>query len=96
MAIEEAGTGGNTVSIVDVAARKRVGEIPLGDYRRPHGIDLDPKTGRVLVSCELPDQLLVLDPGRRRVGRTYDTKGKTAHMVKLLSKQQQLGQRRRH
>lgn len=83
MAIEEAGTGGNTVSIVDVAARKRVGEISLGDYRRPHGIDLDPKTGHVLVSCELPDQLLVLDPIRRRVVKTYDTKGKTAHMVKL-------------
>ena len=83
MAIEQAGTGGNTVSIVDIEARKKVGEISLGKYRRPHGIDLDPKTGLVYVSCELPDQLLVLDPKQRKVVRTYDTKGETDHMVKL-------------
>lgn len=83
MRIEEAGSGGNSVSIVDLAARKKAGEIPLGDYRRPHGIDLDPRTGLLYVSCELPDQLLVVDPRLRKVVRTYQTQGKTAHMVKL-------------
>ncbi len=83
MAIEQAGTGGNTVSIVDVAARKKVGEISLGKYRRPHGIDLDARTGRLYVTTELPDQLLVIDPQAQKVLRTYDTKGKTAHMVSL-------------
>jgi len=83
MMIEQAGTGGNTVSIVDVFERKKVGEISLGKYRRPHGIDLDPKTGLIYVSTELPDQLLVIDPEKRKVIRTYDTKGKTDHMVKL-------------
>ncbi len=83
MKIEETGAGGNTVSIVDVPARRKVGEIPLGDYRRPHGIDLDPQTGLLYVSCELPDQLLAIDPKARKVVRTYQTQGKTAHMVKL-------------
>ena len=83
MRIEEAGTGGNTVSIVDVAARKKVGEISLGKFRRPHGIDLDPRTGRLAVTTELPDQLLLIDPKARKVLRTFDTKGKTSHMVKL-------------
>jgi YVTN family beta-propeller protein len=83
MLIEQAGTGGNTVSIIEIASRKKIGEISLGQYRRPHGIDLDPKTGLVYVSCELPDQLVVIDPQQRKVVKTYDTKGKTAHMVKL-------------
>src|SRR6202158_2782078 len=38
------GEGGNTISIVEVKARKKVGVIDLGANRRPHGIDLDPKT----------------------------------------------------
>ncbi len=83
MRIEQAGEGGNTVSIVDLEARSRLGEISLGHYRRPHGIDLDPKTGLLYVSTELPDRLLVVDPNSRKVVRTYETKGKTAHMVKL-------------
>src|SRR5579883_938355 len=85
MRIEQPGTGGNTVSIVDVAARKKVGEISLGNFRRPHGIDLDPKTGRLVVTTELPDQLLLIDPAARKVLRTYPTKGKTSHMVKLAA-----------
>ncbi len=83
MRVEEAGQGGNTVSIVDVAARRKVGEIPLGNFRRPHGIDIDRSTGRLVVTTELPDQLLLIDPSERKVIRTYGTKGKTSHMVTL-------------
>jgi YVTN family beta-propeller protein len=83
MKIEQAGTGGNTVSIIDIPGRKKVGEISTGKFRRPHGIDLDRKTGNLLVSCELPDQLLVIDPARRAVIGNYDTKGKTSHMVTI-------------
>jgi YVTN family beta-propeller protein len=81
MRIEQAGEGGNTVSIVDLRARKKIGEISLGEYRRPHGIALDAATGRLAVSCERPDRLLILDPASRKIMRTYDTKGKTSHMV---------------
>ena len=83
MKIEQPGTGGNTISIVDVQARKKVGEIPLGEYRRPHGIDIDKKTGRLAVTTELPDQLLLIDPVKRTITKKYATKGKTSHMVRL-------------
>ena len=83
MRIEHAGSGGNTISIVDVVARRKAGEISLGKFHRPHGIDLDDSTGRLVVTTELPDQLLLLDPVKRTVVRTYDTKGKTSHMVTL-------------
>lgn len=83
MRIEEAGSGGNTLSIVDVAARKKIGEISLGKYRRPHGIALNRRTGRLYVDTELPDALLEIDPVARKVVKTWDTKGKTSHMVTL-------------
>jgi DNA-binding beta-propeller fold protein YncE len=83
MLLEQAGQGGNTVSIVDLVNRKRVGEISLGEFRRPHGIDLDRKTGHLAISCELPDRLLIIDPASRKMVRHYDTQGKTSHMVTL-------------
>ena len=81
MRIEEAGAGGNTVSIIDLRERRKVGEISLGEFRRPHGIHLIAATGQLLVSTELPDQLLVIDTAKRKVARTLPTGGKTAHMV---------------
>ena len=81
MRIEEAGKGGNTVSIIDLDTRKKVGEISLGSFHRPHGIDIIRQTGQLLVSTELPDQLLLVDLKARKVIRTFDAKGKTTHMV---------------
>jgi YVTN family beta-propeller protein len=81
MKIEQPGTGGNTVSVIDVASKKRVAQISTGEFRRPHGIDIDPATGHLAVTTELPDKLLIIDPEKRTIVRTYDTKGKTSHMV---------------
>ena len=41
MDMREKGQGWNTVSIIDVKAKRRVGQIDLGEHRRPHGIDFD-------------------------------------------------------
>ncbi len=86
MRIEHTGNGGNTVSIIDVAARRKIGEISLGKYYRPHGIDVDPGTGRLAVTTENPDQLLLIDPVQRKVLRNFNTGGKTSHMVRLNAK----------
>ena len=83
MRIENAGRGGNTVSIVDVPGRRRVNTIKLDQFFRPHGIDLDPTTNRLALTVENPDQFLLLDIRDRRILRAYDTKGKTPHMVRF-------------
>lgn len=83
MPAEGPGAGGNAVAIIDLTMRKKSGEIPLEKFRRPHGIDVDIITGRVYVSTEWPDQLLALDPKTRKIVRTYETRGKIAHMVTL-------------
>lgn len=75
--------GGNTISIVDLATREKTGEISTGEFRRPHGIDLDPQTGLIAVTCELPDRLLLVDPLSKKVLRDFDTGGVTSHNVVL-------------
>jgi len=79
----EKGEGGNTISIVDVKTRKKAGVIDLGSNRRPHGIDLDPETGRLVATTENPSGLVLVDPVARRVVRKYDVKGEAPHMVLL-------------
>jgi YVTN family beta-propeller protein len=81
MQIEHAGEGGNTVSVIDLHQRKRTAVISLGKYYRPHGIDINPVTGHLLVSTENPDQLLVVDLEKKEVIRRYDTQGQTPHIV---------------
>lgn len=85
MKIEDEGAGGNTISIVDIATRKKTGEIVLGQFRRPHGIAIDRLTGLLFVTTELPDQLLVIEPQHASVLRNVGTGGKTSHLVALGS-----------
>jgi YVTN family beta-propeller protein len=79
------GEGDNTISILDIARRAKTGEISLGRFRRPHGMDVDHKTGRLLVTVENPSGLLLVDPAARRVLRSYDVQGTMPHMVVLSS-----------
>ncbi|MFB3827039.1 MAG: YncE family protein [Bryobacteraceae bacterium] len=77
----DAGDGGNTVSIVDVRAMRKAGEIGLARFRRPHGIAWDAGGTRLLVTTELPPALLLLDVAARKLIRDYGVKGKSPHMV---------------
>jgi DNA-binding beta-propeller fold protein YncE len=81
--MQYAGEGGNTISIIDMKDRKKAGVIDLGNYRRPHGMDLDPKRNRLVCTIENPDGLLLIDLGTRKVLRKYDVQGEDPHMVIL-------------
>lgn len=75
------GPGGNTVSIVDLETRSKVGEISLGDYHRPHGLSIDPTGKRLLVTSENPSSLVLVDLETRSVLKAYDNGGEAPHMV---------------
>jgi YVTN family beta-propeller protein len=77
------GEGGNTISIIDLERREKTGVIDLGQYRRPHGLAVDARTGRLVVTIENPDGLLLVDPQARKVVRRYDVRGQDPHMVTL-------------
>ncbi len=77
------GPGGNTISIIDLQARKRVAVLPLGKYHRPHGMAFDPASRRMVVTSENPDGLVLVDPDSLAVIEAYDNGGKAPHMVTL-------------
>ena len=73
--------GGNTISVLDVQAMKKLYDIDLGRFHRPHGIALLPSTNDLLATTERPFGLVRIDPAARKVVRDYDVKGKSPHMV---------------
>lgn len=81
--MNDKGQGGGTLSIIDIASRKKVGVIDLGTYRRPHGIQVLPGTGHLIVTIENPHGLLLVDPVGKKVLRKYEVKGESPHMVLL-------------
>ena len=83
MQIENAGDGGNKVSVIDMKARQRVDEYDLGKYYRPHGLALC-GDGALLVTTEHPDQLLIINRDTRET-RNFDTGGETPHIVRCSS-----------
>lgn len=75
--------GTNSISVVDVRAKKKLYDIDLGRFHRPHGLALIPGSGQLLATTERPFGLILVDPVARKVIRDFDVKGKSPHMVML-------------
>ena len=71
--------GHNTIAVVDVRAMKKLHDIDLGRFHRPHGIAF--AGSNLLATTERPFAVVLVDPAARRVVRDYDVKGKSPHMV---------------
>ncbi|MCI0391776.1 MAG: hypothetical protein MOB07_23785 [Acidobacteria bacterium] len=74
--------GGNTISILDLVRREKLGAIELGKFHRPHGIELG-RSGRLYVTCDFPPSLLVIDPAKRAILREYPVGQSLPHMVMI-------------
>jgi len=72
--------GGRTISIVDIAAGKRIATIELGRFRRPHGI-VAGFSGRLYVTVDHPAAVLEVDAAARRVAAEHLIDQKLPHMV---------------
>ena len=71
--------GNNTIAVVDIRAMKKLHDIDLGKFHRPHGIAF--AGANLLATTERPFGVILVDPAARRVVRDYDVKGKSPHMV---------------
>lgn len=80
--------GGNTLTIIDLRERRAVGEISLGAYTRPHGIERG-KSGRFYVTTDFPAAILVVDGAKRKVLHAIPITGKLPHMLQLSADERQ-------
>jgi YVTN family beta-propeller protein len=72
--------GGNTITIVDLVERKKIGEIELGKFHRPHGIERG-RSGLLYVTTDFPPSLLVIDPLQKKIVREIPVGQSLPHMV---------------
>jgi len=70
---------GNTLSVIDVAARKELRRVDLGTLRRPHGITVI--DGKAVFTAEDARQVARYDPSTNKIDWRFDTNQDVTHMV---------------
>lgn len=73
------GTPGNTLSVIDVKARKEHKRLDLGELRRPHGLTFS--DGRLYFTAEESRRIGRYDPAAQRVDWTFETGEDRTHMI---------------
>ena len=81
---EDPGPGGNTVSVVDIQARKRIGTIDCREYRRPHDVAFDAQGVLYILSEGTSNLLVVSDPKSGGIDHAIPTGGHGSHKVSVL------------
>ncbi|HEX5958528.1 MAG TPA: YncE family protein [Hyphomicrobiaceae bacterium] len=73
----------NKVLVIDLIARSLIDIIPLGEMWAPHGM-VAASDGRLWLVADIPNKLVVVNPGRRSVEAAYDCPAKGAHQMAML------------
>ena len=81
--VGQPGTDGRTLSIIDLKARTKMGQIDLGSPSRPHHAVFGSKDGRLYVTSELTHSIQVIDPAKRKVISSIPTGAPESHMLAL-------------
>jgi YVTN family beta-propeller protein len=74
-----ANAAGSTLSVIDVAARREIRRVDLGELRRPHGIAV--VNGKVVFTVEANRAIAQYDPVVDRIDWRFDTAQDVTHMV---------------
>ena len=76
---------GNSLTVIDISAKKVLRTIDLGEYRRPHGINWL-QGDRVAVTAEVNRALLIVDITSGKVTEAISTEQNVSHMVAVSPK----------
>lgn len=72
---------GNTITVLDLAARRVKATFDLGSYRQPHGLRVSRDARRLWVTCEGARAVLELDAESGQVLKAWETEQDVSHMV---------------
>jgi YVTN family beta-propeller protein len=77
------GTDGSNMVVIDVAARKVVGNVDFGHGVRPHHPVFGPKDGLLYVTTELDKTVSIIDPKTLKIVGSVPTGQPESHMLAL-------------
>jgi YVTN family beta-propeller protein len=81
--VGQPGTDGTNLVVIDLAARKVVGNIDFGKGVRPHLPVIGPKNGLLYVSTELNRSISVIDPATLKIVGSIPTGQEQSHMFAI-------------
>jgi len=81
---------GNTISVVDLVARKHIKQISTGKYTRIHGAAMAPDGKHAYFTAGQTGWLVEVDTTTQEVTRAIPTHGKISHMVLVSNDNQRL------
>ena len=77
------GTDGTNMVVIDLAARKIVGNVDFGHGVRPHDPVFGPKDGLLYVTTELDKTVTIIDPKTLKIVGSIPTGQPESHMLAL-------------
>jgi YVTN family beta-propeller protein len=77
------GSNGTNMVVIDIGARKVVGNLDFGRGLRPHCPIIGPKDGMLYVTTELENSISVIDPHSLKVVGTVPTGQPESHMLTI-------------
>src|SRR5438045_5156719 len=80
--VGQPGTDGQTLDVIDIAARKRVATIDFGRPERPHCAKFGPD-GMLYVTTELSNDITIIDPRTNQVVGRIPTGQPESHMLAI-------------
>ncbi len=77
------GTDGHNMAVMDIAARKVIGNVDFGHGVRPHLPAFGPKDGLLYVTTELDQSITVIDPNTLKIVGSVPTGQAESHMLAI-------------
>ena len=77
------GTDGTNMVVINLAARKVIGNVDFGKGVRPHLPVFGPKNGLLYVSAELDRSISIIDPGTLKIIGSIPTGQEQSHMFAI-------------
>lgn len=81
--VGQPGTDGSQMVVIDIAARKVVGNVDFGKGVRPHLPVWGPQNGMLYVSSELEKSITVIDPASLKIVASVPTGQEQSHMFAI-------------
>src|SRR6266436_9011638 len=77
------GSDGRNIVVIDIGARKVIGNVDFGHGVRPHCAVFGPKDGMLYVTTELDDSISVIDPRTLKILGSIPTTQPESHMLAI-------------